>query len=406
MILNDSKIGVEKYRPLTKLKSCVAFSFLFLPLISDAQVYFNAKIFGPVTNIYSVDQQGKIEKTTENSAWRDREPSISNKGDVVFSSNREQQVKVDLKRSSENFNLYIKKNKTKEIKPLVVSKAQDILPRFNPQGTQVAYLKVISKNNVELHSVDVSGENDTILVQANNIFDFSWSPNGKKIALSSIRGEMSYIQVVDVREKNNEVLLKATIPLENRDKTLPKGKVSKSNDLFLIAPNWSPNGKHLAFIKHPATADKSKALYILDLASLKERRISAEEVQVQAPVNWSADGKQLLYSGLVGYRYYYDESKRDRVYEGGMHIFVANVSEGGSHDKNIKQLTKGDHLHSYPVFSPDAKEIAFLYADKLGDVRTVALKKMKLNSQDKNIEAGEIEELYSSVARDSKIVWR
>lgn len=285
----------------------------------------------------------------------------------------------------------------------MISKQQDILPRFNPEGTLVAYLSVVGKNKTELHVIDVNSKKDKILVQADNIFDFSWSPDGDAIALSLVAGEMSHINLVGVKDKNVVTLLKSSLKQSSRSNSNKssnsngKNSASQKGGVYLIAPSWSPDGKKLAFIKHPLNASESKALYVMDISSAKEQRISSEKVQIQAPIHWSNDSKKLLYSGLVGYRYYYDETKRDRVYEGGMQIFLATPGQ------DTQQLTHGDHLHSYPVFSPDQKRIAFLYSEKLGDVRTVSLKSMDFNPRSKKPEG--LKELYNSVARDSKILW-
>jgi Tol biopolymer transport system component len=94
----------------------------------------------------------------------------------------------------------------------------------------------------------------------------------------------------------------------------------------------------------------------------------------------------------VDYKFYYDETVHRKVYTGGMHIFVSDLNG------NSRKITAGDHLYKYPVFSPDEKQIAFLYADTL-DARTLSLRIMKPDGTD-------IKELHNSVEQRSLVIWR
>jgi Tol biopolymer transport system component len=77
-----------------------------------------------------------------------------------------------------------------------------------------------------------------------------------------------------------------------------------------------------------------------------------------------------------------------------MHIFVSSLGE----KTEIRQLTKGDFLFKSPVFSPDEKQIAFLYADAL-DERTLMLKTMKADGTG-------MKQWYDSVAQRSNLQWK
>jgi Tol biopolymer transport system component len=77
-----------------------------------------------------------------------------------------------------------------------------------------------------------------------------------------------------------------------------------------------------------------------------------------------------------------------------MHIFLSSL--GGEKIEN-RQLTTGDVLFKAPVFSPDQKQIAFLYADKL-EARTVALRTMNLDGTD-------VKQWYDSVVKSTQLQW-
>jgi Tol biopolymer transport system component len=113
---------------------------------------------------------------------------------------------------------------------------------------------------------------------------------------------------------------------------------------------------------------------------------------VQAPITWSSNSDSLLYSALVNYRQYYDDNIHKKVYLGGMHIVNSDLIG------NNKQLTKGDHLFKQPVFSPDEKHIAYLYADKL-NARTLQLNTMLADGSTQQL-------LRQGVAKNAVLQWQ
>jgi TolB protein len=144
---------------------------------------------------------------------------------------------------------------------------------------------------------------------------------------------------------------------------------------------------------HPLNRDKERRLLVMDIASKKTKELSEKGVQPQEPLHWKSDSGSLLYAGLKDYKFFYDEAKRTKVYQGGMHIYIS-TTEG----KTV-QLTKGDHLYSKPTYSPDEKNIAFLYADELGGAREVILKTM-------NADGSNIQERANSIVPTSTLIWR
>jgi Tol biopolymer transport system component len=350
---------------------------------------------GPVANLYSVDESGKnLKKLTDSIRCRDLAADVSARGEIVFMSDREKNAKVDIHKNSGNYNLYKIDVDGKNLKQLTDDPGQEVSPKFSPDGEWIAYI-ARAEGSAELKLVKRDGSGDRVLATADNVIDFSWSPDGKKLGYSPVVKNDSSLAILDVKTGESETLLKvskAEPPKEN--KKSEENKENKSIDLYrmqIASVQWSPDGEKIAYIRHPFDQGKARQLRVLNLKTGKDRLISPEKVQVQSSIVWSKDGERLLYSALVDYKFYYDETIYRKVYKGGMHIFISDLN-GES-----RQITQGDHLFENPVFSPDEKRIAFLYADALAP-RTVTLRTMKIDGTD-------MKELYGSVDKRSSLEW-
>jgi Tol biopolymer transport system component len=74
-----------------------------------------------------------------------------------------------------------------------------------------------------------------------------------------------------------------------------------------------------------------------------------------------------------------------------MHIFNSDLVG------NTTQLTQGDNLFKQPVFSPDEKRIAYLYADKL-NARTLQLNTMLADGSKQKV-------LRQGIAKNAELQW-
>lgn len=132
-------------------------------------------------------------------------------------------------------------------------------------------------------------------------------------------------------------------------------------------------------------------MYVYNTSSKTKKQISKPEHQIQTPISWSKDSQRMLYSALVGFDFKWNEKTQRKEYAGAMHIFLANINGQN------QRLTKGKHMHNRPAFSPDEKQIAYLYSGTLND--TVATLKIMSTT-------GEVEKtLYTPVLGNSNLKW-
>ena len=120
------------------------------------------------------------------------------------------------------------------------------------------------------------------LVQGNSSADFeqlnvvapglSWSPDGKKIALSAKSDGYDVVYIIDVENEKKE-----TLPI----------KLDGIKSL-----SWSPDGKYIAFIGHTAVQSD---VYIYNLQTKKTLNLTNDMFTDNDP-SWSPDSKKIYFS--------------------------------------------------------------------------------------------------------------
>lgn len=350
---------------------------------AHADIVFEAKVAGPVTNIYSVDDSGTLHKLTDNIRWRDMDSDVSADGRVAFISNRRQKPKSDKEKRRRDFSVHVTATDARAIKQITQSSTREVSPRLSPDGRRIAFIRHFNDRH-ELMVTRIDSDIPETLDTADSITNLSWSPDGKQLCYTPVEQHTSSLATVNLAGGDTKTLLTSSMrPDEN-------SQASRTAPAQYVSARWSPDGEHIAFILHPLKQGV-RELRVFNLEDQSDRRISHGSVQVQNRPTWSEGGDKILYSALVDYKFYYDETEYKKVYEGGMHIFLADL------DGENRQLTEGDVLFKNPVFSPNGERIAFLYADRL-DARTLMLKTM-------NIDGSDTQTLFDSVAQRSQLHW-
>ncbi|HVT17143.1 MAG TPA: hypothetical protein VHQ90_13310 [Thermoanaerobaculia bacterium] len=164
------------------------------------------------------------------------------------------------------------------------------------------------------------------------LVDGAWSPDGQRIMFFALRKEDANLgqkynipfhfpmYVMNADGSNQTRLLEVPV--------LPDAK-------------WSPNGTSILFssaYEASSSEDPQSAVYLLDLATGKHRRLT--NLPDASDASWSPDGTRVVLSAKSG------ESRE---------IYVMNVD-----GTNQKQLTKLGMAAVNPVWSPDARRIAFV----------------------------------------------
>jgi Tol biopolymer transport system component len=219
-------------------------------------------------------------------------------------------------------------------------------PAMSPQGDKIAYIS--NKDyyfDVYLMSA-IDGKVIKKLVEGNRTADFeelniitpglTWSPDGKKIALSAKSGGYDVIHIIDIDSGD-----RITIPFELD---------------AIKSVTWSPDGKNLAFVGHNAVQSD---IYIWNLDTKALTNLTNDIFTDNDPA-WSPDSK-VIYFSSDRKNYIKPDALPD-----SFKIYKYNYSQSNLYAINIdsKQIipitnTSGSSETS-PVVGPDGKEILFI----------------------------------------------
>jgi dipeptidyl aminopeptidase/acylaminoacyl peptidase len=181
-----------------------------------------------------------------------------------------------------------------------------------------------------------------------------WSPDGKRLAFLSQRGESSLYQVYLISPSGGEA------------QPLTRAETS------VISFRWSPDGSRVAYTatdgktKEEAQAEregkdwivadknyKHTRLFVIDVTTRESRLVTNQPLTIH-DFDWSPDGRQFILAA----------TNTPNVDDSYMRVRLLTVSSGGGEPK-LLVATEGKLL--FPRWSPDGKWIAWLGATSMND---------------------------------------
>ncbi len=137
-----------------------------------------------------------------------------------------------------DFDTKVRKNLTRDPPGIVV---EDRQPSWSPDGSKIVYSS-LATGNMDLWMMDVDGANKRLLTD-NPGYDTEavWSPDGSKILFRRWAESGMALMLLDLKSQEVEEII---LPGQQR------------------MPAWSPDGRWIAFVSHPALNDRPE-IYVM-----------------------------------------------------------------------------------------------------------------------------------------------
>ena len=244
-------------------------------------------------NVYSfpLDNPSKVTRITDHKTHPVRFLTVSDNGTLCYGYDGDIYVK---KSSSDPVKLSVSvksDSNTEDLATLSVSGGSD--NSLSKDGKQVAF---INRGEVFVASTEfntVKQITNTAAAEADVVF----SPDGKKLAYASERDGIWNIFTAELTRKEDINFPNATV--------IEEKPLFENNTVDRRAPEFSPDGKELAFIE-----DRDK-LMVMDLSSGKTRQITDGSLCFSTygsfGYSWSPDGKWFTLSCSARNHYPYDD---------------------------------------------------------------------------------------------------
>jgi TolB protein len=219
--------------------------------------------------------------------------------------------------------LFIADLSSGKVSQLTDDQALETTPTWSPDGRKVVFLSYRTGRG-QLHIIDVDGSNLRKLTQGSGEESQPvFSPDGSKVV---------YTVKLDRREANLRVVDVATGQF-----TIIGQNPAKAVE---IEPQWSPDGKRLAFVVMSGDATN---VYTMNADGSERRALtSSEGYDRNNSPRWSADGQKLVFLGLRR------PSARQAIY-------VINADGSGA-----REVIGGLEEHLVARWTPKGDEIVFV----------------------------------------------
>jgi Tol biopolymer transport system component len=185
----------------------------------------------------------------------------------------------------DNFDIYLTMVGSSEVRRLTSDPAEDVEPRWSPNGQEIAFLRV-GTDRTTLHVVSPLGGSDRKVSDLAVEGALDWSPDGHWIAAGHEPGmpanpaDVGGIYLVPLDGGEPRLLIQSQPPASN------------------FAPTFAPDGRRLAYL----SCDPSCGVYVVDVDTAYKPLAAPRQLvpRIGLGINsiaWARDGRSVIFGG-------------------------------------------------------------------------------------------------------------
>ncbi|HKW32240.1 MAG TPA: S9 family peptidase [Candidatus Acidoferrum sp.] len=248
-------------------------------------------------------------------------------------------------------NLWIGDVASGEIHALTTAKKSSTNPAWSPDGKWIAFasdrpgqIAGTAEGKKQLFVISaVGGEAQQVTKVENDVNDFEWAPDSKRIAFSTSDPESKAMK--DRKEKYGDYSVVHSdyqmthlwiTEFTNGSSTAAETKRLTEGDKFSVGDfSWSPDGTRIAFSaqKDPdLISGETSDIYVVNVNDKAVKKIVGTAGPDRNP-HWSPDGKRIAFDTAAGARYFFYANSRIGVVSadgGAVQILTESFDEDPS----------------------------------------------------------------------------
>ena len=282
-------------------------------------------------------------------------------------------TRADMKENSADADIWLAPVSGGEPVRLTTNKKNDNQPRWSPDSKSIAFISAREEKPQLFLISAFGGEPDKLTDSKSGVQSFQWSPDGKRIAYTA-QQEMTPEEEKKQKDKDDAQVVDKNFKFTRiwiiDVQTKKAGELVK-NDYTASDPQWSPDGRSIAYTSAPTPKADDGSLsdiWIVDVDSKRQRKLVDNDGPDNAP-RWSPDGRTIAYltrdakSGQLG------QSRLSVISsEGGSprelaprFVYQAGAPTWSADGKNIyfnASVRTANQLFSVPEAGGDAKQVS------------------------------------------------
>lgn len=266
---------------------------------------------------------------------------------------------VDMKENANDADVWLVSTSGGEPVRLTTSKKNDNQPRWSPDGKHLAFVSAREEKPQIFLISPFGGEATKLTNSKSGVQSFQWSPEGNRIAYVAQK-DLTPEEEQKQKDKDDSQVIDQNFRFSRLwviDVATGKATELVKGEFTVNDPQWSPDGKSIAFVTNPTPRADDGSLtdiWVLDLA-----RATSGEADVEKKI---ADLEKTLAALMVdGDRNYF------RVME--VRGQIAGLQIKSNQNNGLRKLVENSGPDNSPRWSPDGKQIAYLSRDlKNGEI--------------------------------------